>query len=184
MNAAGCSGRGRKVEKRSTLNAQRSTLNAQRGGPQVERRLFEDGRFFHPDGRAKFLFETPRPMPEMPDAEFPLLLLTGRGTSAQWHTQSRTGKSDVLRQLYPRDVYLEINPADAARLGIAANARVHITSRRVQITATAFLTNTVQPGHVFLPMHYPSVNQLTFPAFDPHSRQPSYKACAVAVSAA
>ena len=43
-------------------------------------------------------------------------------------------------------------------------------------------TATVQPGHVFLPMHFAAVNQLTFPSFDPHSRQPSYKACAVALA--
>ena len=47
------------------------------------------------------------------------MLLTGRGTSAQWHTGSRTDKSDVLRTLAPANCYVEINPADAARLGIA-----------------------------------------------------------------
>jgi assimilatory nitrate reductase catalytic subunit len=147
-----------------------------------ERRLFSDGRFFHPDGRAKFLFDTPRPMPEPVDAEFPLLLLTGRGTSSQWHTNTRTGKSAVLRKLYPAALYIEINPLDAARLGIASHDRVSITSRRAQIAATAHVTTTVQAGQVFAPMHYGLVNQLTFPSFDPHSRQPSYKACAVAVA--
>jgi assimilatory nitrate reductase catalytic subunit len=58
-----------------------------------------------------------------------------------------------------------------------------ISSRRGSLTAKAFLTPTVQPGQVFLPMHYRSVNQLTFPAFDPYSRQPSYKACAVRIQA-
>jgi anaerobic selenocysteine-containing dehydrogenase len=43
------------------------------------------------------------------------------------------------------------------------------------------VTATVQPGQVFMPMHFPAVNQLTHAAFDPHSRQPAYKACAVAV---
>ncbi len=150
--------------------------------PGVERRLFTDGRFFHVDGRAKFLFEAPRPMAEPVDAEFPFLLLTGRGTSSQWHTNTRTGKSDVLRKLYPAALYIEINPLDAARLGIAPNERVSISSRRARITATACITTTVQPGQIFAPMHYAFVNQLTFPAFDPHSRQPSYKACAVAVT--
>jgi assimilatory nitrate reductase catalytic subunit len=59
---------------------------------------------------------------------------------------------------------------------------VSITSRRAQIAATAHVTTTVQAGQVFAPMHYGLVNQLTFPSFDPHSRQPSYKACAVAVA--
>jgi len=152
--------------------------------PTQERRLFEDGRFFHADGRAKFLFEAPAAMPEPTDREYPFLLLTGRGTSSQWHTQTRTAKSDVLRQLYPAHVYVEINPRDAERLGIRANEPVSISSRRATIMATAFVTNTVQPGQVFIPMHYATVNQLTFPAFDPYSRQPSYKACAVSVAPA
>jgi anaerobic selenocysteine-containing dehydrogenase len=149
-----------------------------------ERRLFEDGRFYHTDGRAKFLFEAPRPMAELLDAEFPFVLLTGRGTSSQWHTGSRTGKSDVLRQLYPSNVYVEVNPNDAARLSIAAGANVTIVSRRASIPAVAFLTPTVQAGQLFMPMHYAAVNELTYPSFDPYSRQPSYKACAVRIVAA
>jgi assimilatory nitrate reductase catalytic subunit len=151
--------------------------------PAQERRLFEDGRYFTPDGRARFIFEIPRAMAEPVDAEFPFVLLTGRGTSSQWHTQTRTGKSDVLRQLYPTNIYVEINPADAERLGIADHTKVRVRSRRAEIVATAFVTATVQPGQLFVPMHYVVANQLTFPSFDPYSRQPSYKACAVALAA-
>ena len=151
--------------------------------PTTERRLFEDGRFFHDDTRAKFLFEAPRPMPEPPDAEYPLLLLTGRGTSSQWHTQTRTAKSDVLRKLYPAHAYIEMNPLDAERFGITAGSMVRILSRRAQVTANVVITPTVQSGQLFMPMHYPETNALTFPAFDPYSRQPSYKACAVAIRA-
>ena len=147
-----------------------------------ERRLFEDGKFFHADGKARFLFEQPRPMPEPPCEKFPFILLTGRGTSAQWHTQTRTAKSEILRRLYPANIYVELNPDDAARLQIAANDRVEIVSRRGCVEAQVFVTYTVQKGQVFIPMHYPAVNRLTFPAFDPYSRQPSYKACAVAIS--
>src|SRR6185369_456311 len=64
-----------------------------------ERRLFADGKFYTSDGRAKFLFDLPRPVAEPVDAEFPFILNTGRGTSAQWHTNTRTGKSAVLRTL-------------------------------------------------------------------------------------
>jgi anaerobic selenocysteine-containing dehydrogenase len=116
--------------------------------------------------------------------EYLFLLLTGRGTSLQWHTNTRTEKSDILRKLYPKQCYVEINPNDAKRLGIRANDIVSIASRRAEITATAFVPPTVQPGQVFIPMHYLEVNKLTFPAFDPHSRQPSYKASAVRISAA
>jgi anaerobic selenocysteine-containing dehydrogenase len=154
-----------------------------RSNPGQERRLFADGRFFTPDGRARFVFEEPQPNPEMPDAEYPFVLLTGRGTSAQWHTQTRTAKSSILRQLYPDRVYLEIHPDDAARLGLAPGGMARIRSRRGQLCASAFVTPTVPVGHVFLPMHYPEVNQVTLPNFDPHSRQPGYKHCAVAIEA-
>jgi assimilatory nitrate reductase catalytic subunit len=147
--------------------------------PEQERRLFADGRFFTPDGRARFLFEMPRPVAEPTDADYPLVLLSGRGSSAQWHTGSRTNKSDVLRRLAPERCYVEVNPADAARQGIKQGAQIQVRSRRGSVEATAFVTPTVQPGQVFIPMHYPEVNRLTFPSFDPYSRQPSYKHCAV-----
>jgi assimilatory nitrate reductase catalytic subunit len=146
---------------------------------KTERRLFEDGKFYHPDGKARFVFEPSRPPREEPDEEFPFILLTGRGTSAQWHTQTRTSKSAVLRKLYPKEVYIEINPADADELNIESGEIIQISSRRGAIRAKVLVTSTVSPGQVFVPMHYPTVNQLTFPAFDPYSRQPSYKSAAV-----
>jgi assimilatory nitrate reductase catalytic subunit len=143
--------------------------------------LFSDGRFYHPDGKARFVFAAPAQMPERPCEQFPLLLLTGRGTASQWHTQTRTSKSAVLRALYPPAVYVEINPADARRLGVRPNQKVVVESRRGQLVARAFVTFCVQPGQVFLPMHYEEVNRLTLAHFDPYSRQPSYKDCAVCV---
>jgi assimilatory nitrate reductase catalytic subunit len=151
--------------------------------PPQQRRLFADGRFFHADGKARFFFEDPRPAAELPDAEYPFTLLTGRGSAAQWHTQTRTGKSAVLRSLYPGRVYVEINPGDARHLKVRDGARVTIRSRRGAITARAFVTSIVQPGQIFIPMHYEATNQLTFPQFDPCSRQPAYKMAAVAIEA-
>jgi len=148
-----------------------------------ERRLFEDGRFYTPDGRARFFFEEPKELPEKPDLEYPFMMLTGRGTSSQWHTNTRTGKSDVLRKLYPESCYVEIHPDDADRLGLRPGAIVKVSSRRGEVFATAFVTPSVQRGQVFMPMHYRETNVLTFPAFDTHSRQPSYKYCAVRVDA-
>ncbi|MBU6402937.1 MAG: molybdopterin-dependent oxidoreductase, partial [Verrucomicrobia bacterium] len=144
-----------------------------------EFRLFTDGRFFTADGKARFVFDRPRPVPEPTDDEFPLVLLTGRGTSAQWHTNTRTEKSAVLRSLYPANPYVEVHPSDAARLRVAMNSRVAVVSRRGRVECAAFVTPTVPPGQVFLPMHYAVTNQLTRADFDPHSRQPSYKHCAV-----
>ena len=158
----------------------RTTSTASSGIP-TQRRLFEDGRFFHRNGRARFRFDTPTRAPELPDSEYPFFLLTGRGTSAQWHTQSRTAKSAVLRKLYPDQIYVEINPDDAKRLGIETGELVEVSSRRGQLEAVAFVTGTVAPGQVFIPMHYVATNELTFPAFDPWSRQPAYKSAAVKI---
>lgn len=147
-----------------------------------QRRLFEDGKFHHPDQKAIFLFESPRDNPEAVDFAYPFVLLTGRGTSAQWHTQTRTSKSAVLRKLYPASIYAELNPEDARKLGIKANQPITITSRRASITAAVWITPTVQRGQIFLPMHYEETNRLTHNSVDPYSRQPNYKSCAVNLS--
>src|SRR5690606_29768245 len=88
-------------------------LEGQDVGKRAERRLFEDGVFYHPSGKAKLIFAAPQEMPEAADPRYPFTLLTGRGTSAQWHTQTRTSKSEVLKGLYSEDAYVEINPRDA-----------------------------------------------------------------------
>jgi anaerobic selenocysteine-containing dehydrogenase len=153
--------------------------------PQArQRRLFEDGRFFHADGRARLIFETERPLPEPTNAEYPFTLLTGRGSSAEWHTRTRTGKSPVLRRLASREPYAEISPIDARQLGIRANERIRVASRRASIEVRAFVTHAVRQGEIFMAMHDPAVNKLTFAAFDPYSRQPAYKACAVQITRA
>lgn len=152
------------------------------GAPVVtERRLFEDGRYYTPDRRARFFFADPRPLPEPTTERYPFLLLSGRGSSSQWHTQTRTKRSAVLRRLSPSEPYVEIAPADARGLGIRSDERVTVRSQRGSLVARAFVTNAVRPGHVFIPMHYATTNRLTFPAFDPYSRQPAYKACAVCI---
>jgi assimilatory nitrate reductase catalytic subunit len=86
-----------------------------------------------------------------------------------------------LRKLYPELLYFEIHPDDAETIGCAPGHQMKISSRRGSLIAYATVTATVQPGQIFLPMHYPSVNRLTYPSFDPFSRQPSYKSCAVRI---
>jgi anaerobic selenocysteine-containing dehydrogenase len=147
--------------------------------PQSQRRLFADGRFYHPDGKARLIFDAPRPVPEATTSDYPFVLLTGRGSSSQWHTQTRTEKSPVLRRLYPNEPYVELSPTDAERLTIQSGNWVIVESRRGKMRARAHATHVVRPGQLFVPMHYAKANQLTFPSFDPHSRQPSYKHCAV-----
>jgi assimilatory nitrate reductase catalytic subunit len=112
------------------------------------------------------------------------VLLTGRGSAAQWHTQTRTAKSAVLRKLYPSELYVEINSQDAGRLSIRPGDALRIASQRGELRARALVTPGVQPGQVFLPMHDEATNRLTDPAFDPYSHQPAYKACAVSIELA
>lgn len=151
-------------------------------GGSIERRLFEDGRFYHADGRARFISEEPRGPSEPVTDEYPFVLLTGRGSASQWHTQTRTSKSHVLQKLYPRQNFAEINPCDASELGISTGELVSVISRRGAIRVAAFLTHNVRPGQIFISMHSADTNQLTDSVFDPYSKQPSYKACAVRIS--
>ncbi len=147
-----------------------------------QRRLLEDGRFFHADEKAMFLFEAPRPLPEPTSEPYPYLLLTGRGTVAQWHTETRTRQSPVLRKLSAPGAICEINPVDARRLQIRTQDAIRIASQRGSIVASAFVTPTISAGQVFLPMHEGTINQLTDAVFDPYSRQPAYKSCAVQIA--
>jgi len=150
-------------------------------GTATERRLFADGVFFTQSGRARFEFDAPAAVWESTSTRYPLVLLTGRGTTAQWHTGTRTSKSALLRSMAPERLHVEISPVDAEARGISPNDLVHVASVRASIRARAFITASVQPGQVFLPMHDPATNQLTTPSVDPLSRQPSYKWSAVEV---
>ena len=105
-----------------------------------------------------------------------ILLASDRGgTAAQWHTQTRTAKSAVLRQLAPLRVYVEVNPEDVAKENLRPSQRVLVESRRGSVEARVFVTHSVHPGQLFMPMHYAETNQLTHGHFDPYSKQPSYK---------
>ena len=151
--------------------------------PYQQRRLFEDGVFHHDDAKAKLIVDEITPLPEPPCDEYPTMLLTGRGTVSQWHTQTRTSKSPVLRKLYPNDPYVEIHPEDARSIGVANGDPVRVSSRRGSLVANAMIVPTVKPKQAFIPMHYEATNQLTLSHFDPHSRQPSYKNSAVRIEA-
>ena len=149
-----------------------------------ERRLFADGRFHHPDGRARFVVDTPRPVAEPVSDRFPLVLLTGRGSSSDWHTRTRTDTSSVLRSLGSPDPYVEMSPTDATSRSLLPGDWAVVTSLRGSMRALVRVTPTVREGQVFVPMHYVGTNVLTRSSFDPHSRQPSYKSGAVEVTPA
>ncbi|KVL70653.1 bifunctional nitrate reductase/sulfite reductase flavoprotein subunit alpha [Burkholderia ubonensis] len=138
-------------------------------------------------GKAQF-FARPHGAPaELPGREFPIVLNTGR-LQHQWHTMTKTGKVAMLNKLNPRP-FVEIHPDDARTLGIAAQDSVEIRSRRGRAVLPAVVTDRVQPGNCFAPMHWNDVygddlciNAVTSDAIDPVSQQPELKYCAVALS--
>jgi len=146
------------------------------------RRLYGDGIFPTENGRARLLPTAWTPFPEQPNANFPLILNTGR-TVEHWHTRTKTGAISILQRISPR-AWLEMNPVDAQRLSLKAHDRVDVVSPRGRVSHVELrITEIIAPGQVFLPFHFAesNANQLTQSAFDPHSREPNYKQCAVRV---
>jgi assimilatory nitrate reductase catalytic subunit len=146
------------------------------------RRLYEDGAFETADGRARLICGTWEPFPEQPNREYPLVLNTGR-TVEHWHTRTKTGEVPILERLSPES-WLEMNPADARRLGLRSHDRVDVVSQRGRVIGVELrLTEITAPGQVFMPFHFfeANANDVTQSAFDPISREPNYKQCAVRV---
>ena len=134
-------------------------------------RLFETS-FATPDGRARMLAVEHRPVAEDVDDDFPLYLTTGRVLS-QYQSGAQT------RRILPGEIFLEMHPDLASRMGFAEGTPVRVISRRGEVLAPARLSDTIRPDTVFAPFHYPGVNDLTNPALDPTSRMPEFKVCAV-----
>jgi predicted molibdopterin-dependent oxidoreductase YjgC len=134
-------------------------------------------------GLGKFMPVEHIPPAEMPDDEYPFLLSTGR-VLYHWHGGEMTRRARGLLAVYG-EALVEVNPADAERLGLNGRKRVSIASRRGRIEATAWVTDRVPPGMVFANFHFPegNANQLTIAALDPVAKIPEYKICAVKVSA-
>jgi formate dehydrogenase major subunit/formate dehydrogenase alpha subunit len=121
---------------------------------------------------------------ELPNDEYPIFLNTGR-VLYHYHGGEMTRRANGLMAIYDQPL-VEVNPDDAARLGITAREFVKITSRRGSIEAQAWITDRVPPGMVFANFHFPqaSANELTIAALDPTSKIPEYKVCAVKVELA
>ncbi len=132
-------------------------------------------------GKGKFHPVVYKEPAENPDDEFPFILTTGRVIS-QWHTRSMTGRSPTLNAEFPEG-FVEINPEDAAKLGIKDKDLVEVSSRRDKIQTRARVTDKVTPGVVYMPFHYAEApaNKLTNPALDPIAKIPELKVCAVAI---
>lgn len=151
-------------------------------GQSQQRRLFEDGRFFHPDGRAKFLFEDEAEPAERPDERYAHVLLTGRGSVTQWHTLTRTDRAPQLKRASPDPASVDMHPTDLQALGAGDGEPVEVSTRRGMERVSARASEAMQPGHLFMSMHFAGTNALTLASFDPYSRQPSYKYAAATVA--
>ena len=150
--------------------------------PERASRLYADGKFQTPDGRARLICAEWVPFPEQPGGDYPFILNTGR-TVEHWHTRTKTREVPILEHLSPR-AWLEINPRDAQRLGLRSHDSVDVVSRRGTTRGVELrLTEITGPGQVFMPFHFfeTNVNEVTQSAFDPISREPNYKQCAVRV---
>ncbi|MCI3225848.1 molybdopterin oxidoreductase family protein [Streptomyces sp. NP-1717] len=144
-------------------------------------RLFLD-RFATDDGRARFVPVVHRPAAEETDAEYPVLLTTGRVVS-QYQSGAQTRRVDELNAAAPGP-FVELHPRLAERLGVSEGDRLAVVSRRGRAVAPARITTAIRADTVFMPFHWPGegrANNLTNPALDPTSRMPEFKVCAVRV---
>ena len=117
---------------------------------------------------------------ELPDPEYPFLLNTGR-LLYHWHGGTLTRRVEGLLELAPR-LEVAIHPADARQLGVDDGGALRVVSRRGELAAYARVTEAVRRGAVFVPfvkLHDSAANFLTNAAFDPSSKIPEYKVCAV-----
>ena len=161
------------------------------GAASVKRRyVTADGalRFPTASGRARFWARPYLPNAEMPDAEFPYVLLTGR-VAHQWHTRTKTGKVPSLNKLNPGP-FLELNAEDAAILGVGEGEWLRVASRRGELRLPARPTVNIQPGCCWAPMHWNdlfapgvAVNEVTSENACPESHQPELKYCPVRLEA-
>jgi ferredoxin-nitrate reductase len=166
-----------------TPNSSLLTPNSQLPTPN-SKRLYTNNRYYTPDGRARFIPSHSRGLAEPPDSNYPFVLTTGR-VYGHWHTQTRTGRIEKIRQMYP-EPFIEIHPRDADDLGIANNSWVEVRSARGNSRFCAKVTRAIPPGTVFVPIHWGTLwamdseaNSLTHSQSCPDSQQPELKACAV-----
>ena len=135
------------------------------------------------NGKARMVATEYLPPAELPDEEYPFFLNTGR-QMYHWHTGTMTRRSTAL-DARESTATVELNPADAAELGVSDGEEVSITSRRNTIRIAVRISDRVARKQVFIPMHYreAAANLLTNPALDGPSGIPEFKVCAVRVDA-
>ncbi|MDN5332224.1 MAG: formate dehydrogenase alpha subunit [Tepidanaerobacteraceae bacterium] len=134
-------------------------------------------------GKGKFIPVDYTPPAERTDEKYPLVLTTGR-VLFHYHTGTMTRKIDFLNKKCPGP-FVEINPADAQKLGISDGDEVYVKSRRGKIKLPARVTGKIKQGVVFVPFHFAeaAANYLTIDALDPVAKTPQLKFCAVNIFA-
>jgi formate dehydrogenase major subunit/formate dehydrogenase alpha subunit len=140
--------------------------------------LYKDG---FPKGKVPFITVPFTPPAEVTNGEYPFILTTGRNLF-QYHSGSMTRRVRQIEK-HAGEAYVELNPADAKKLGIADGDTVRVRSRRGKVKIKARITKRVSPGTVFIPMHYreAAANMITNDALDPVVKIPEFKVCAVSV---
>ena len=143
-----------------------------------------DEKFNTSDGLAHLVPAEWLPAKELPDADFPFVLNTGRMLE-HWHTGSMTRRSYALDAIAPRALVF-IHPADAAELGLADGELARVSSRRGTIELEARVSHREARGNVFIPFHFreAAANLLTIDEIDPFGKIPEFKFCAVKVEPA
>ena len=134
------------------------------------------------NGRGKLVPATPQPPGEKPDADYPMILTTGRQLE-HWHTGAMTTRATILEALEPEAV-ASLSPTDLDRLGIAPGDPVRVETRRGAIDLAARMDTAVPAGTVFIPFCFTDApaNLLTDPMLDPWGKIPSFKFCAARVT--
>ncbi|MEM9477176.1 MAG: formate dehydrogenase subunit alpha [Pseudomonadota bacterium] len=142
--------------------------------------VFGDG-FPRADGRAKFTPAAVIPPDEVPDADYPMILTTGRQLE-HWHTGAMTRRASVLDAVEP-EANCSLHPRTLRALGVAAGDMVRLTTRRGTVDVMARADRAVAEDMVFLPFAYveAAANLLTNAALDPFGKIPEFKYCAVKV---
>ncbi len=154
--------------------------------PDGSARLYTDNIAYRTkNAKANLLPLEWMPLQEPLNADFPVILNTGR-TVEQWHTRTKTKSIDILNDLAP-EAWVDINPADAARLEVNSGERVALSSLRGRIEDVMVrVTQTVAIGNVFVPFHFNEqlINTLTSSSFCPKSGEPNYKQTAIQLHSA
>ncbi len=150
--------------------------------PEGSQRLYTDGVFQFPDGKAKLLALPFVDDNERPNEDYPFWLNSGRVVE-HFHTRTRTGKVGNANKFSPTP-YMEMNPQAAEKLGIEHGSYAKVLSVRGDATVMVQCTERIAPDAVFIPFHFHEcVNRVALGLLDPHSRQPAYKQCAVKIEA-